>query len=203
MYRSSGSFTRGKPRYKPQPQLLVLCEDTQSARTYLLEAALYFRASARVEVAHCGYTDPRSIVHNAIKRTKQFDEVICVVDRDEHARSNFEQASTQAASHPRVTLLVSYPCFEFWLLLHFGFTRAPYEAANKLVEALRGIPAMRDYQKGSASGLFKTLLPRLSDAQRHATKALLMAKADNEMNPSTQMHELIERLVRLGRPIPV
>lgn len=203
MPRSSDSFTRGKPRYKAQPQLLVLCEDTQSAKTYLQEAALYFRASAKVEVAHCGYTDPRSIVHNAIKRTRRFDQVICVVDRDNHDQTNFEQANTQAARHQQVTLLVSYPCFEFWLLLHFGFTRAPYESASKLIEALRAIPAMHDYTKGAVKGLFKTLLPNLPNAQRHAAKALLMAEADNEMNPSTQMHELIERLGHLGRPISI
>lgn len=69
MPRSALSFKRGKPRFKPQPQILIICEDSRSAKTYLEEAAIYFRASAKVEITHCGYTDPKGIVQYAIRRS--------------------------------------------------------------------------------------------------------------------------------------
>jgi hypothetical protein len=201
MPRSALSFKRGKPRFKPQPQILIICEDSKSAKTYLEEAAIYFRASAKVEITHCGYTDPKGIVQNAIRHLKPFDEVVCVVDRDEH--TNLDPASELQRSHDKLTLLISYPCFEFWLLLHFGFTRAPFDTAGSVMQALVTKPGMAQYKKGSTQGLFQTLLPKLPHAIHHADKCLAQAAELNEMNPSTPIHQLIRRLMDLGQTVPI
>lgn len=203
MSRNANSFRRGKPRFKAQPQLLVICEDTKSAKTYFEEAALYFRATAKVEFAHCGYTDPKGIIQSALRRTRHSDEVVCVIDRDDHDCANFDKAKVLVGRDAQTTLLVSYPCFEFWLLLHFGFTRAPFESANKVVQTLRTKTGMSKYAKGSASGLFKDLFPQLEEAESFAIKTLSLAVEDNEPNPSTPVHLLINRLMLLGKPIPL
>jgi hypothetical protein len=201
MPRSAQSFKRGKPRFKPQPQLLIICEDSRSAKIYFEQAVVHFRASASVEVTHCGYTDPRGIVHHAIKRLKPFDEVVCVIDRDEH--SNFEEASKLQRSHDNLKLFVSYPCFEFWLLLHFGLTRAPYQTARSVIQDLRTKPKMAPYTKGSTKGLFAELLPRLPQAMIHADTCLAQALAEKSMNPSTPIHQLMQRLIDLQQPVQV
>lgn len=204
MVRPSTSFSRKPPKFKPQPRVLVICEDTKSSKNYLEDAAIYFRSFAVVEFSHCGRTDPLGIVIAAIKRSKEFDQVFCVVDRDSHDQQNFEQAVGRARSANGVTLLTSYPCFEFWLLIHFGYTRSPFmpagqqSAADRVIGELTTKPGMSGYTKGDVKRLFATLLPKLEIATIHAERTLQEAVADNENNPSTPLHKLLNRLRELG-----
>jgi hypothetical protein len=205
MGRTSASFNRPKSRLKPQPTVLVICEDTKSGKRYLEDASLHFRVTVLVEITHCGKTDPLSIVKEAISRQGKFDHVFCAIDRDTHA--NFDEALRLANTSPKVEIIVSYPCFEFWLLLHFGYNRKPYVAAGKhsagdlLIRDLCNHPAFENYDKGKDLSIFKLLLGKqFEDARRIAPKVLNEAIASEEMNPSTRLHELIDFLEKLSSP---
>src|SRR5688572_27426460 len=124
MARSTSVTVRNPARFQPQARTLVITEDSRSGKVYLQEAAQYFRANLRIEIIHSGYTDPVGIVTQAIKRAKVYDQVICAIDRDTHA--NFNPAIALARNAPKVKVLASYPCFEYWLLLHFSASRRPY-----------------------------------------------------------------------------
>jgi hypothetical protein len=206
LVRDSSSFRRNGAKFKPQPLVLVVCEDTKSSKTYFSEASNHFRSTALVEFSHCGKTDPLGIVEGAVSRASKFERVYCVIDRDSHDAQNFSQALATAALHEKVTLLTSYPCFEFWLLLHFGYTRAPFmpagksSAADRVLQVLREKMGMEDYAKGSIEGLFEKLRERLADATKYANRTLLDAQQDADMNPSTPLHELIAVLQALGKP---
>ena len=208
MARSASSFDRAKPRFRPQPRTLVLCEDSKSCLLYLKDAAQHFRSYAEIEVANCGKTDPKGIVTEAVnlKRRQKFDDVICVIDRDSH--HGFQEALELAAQN-LVGVVASYPCYEFWLLLHFRKTRAPYmpagdhSAAERVSRSLRQESGMDKYEKGAAKGLFISLLDRLPDARTRSMQVLTEALADGEMNPSTRLHELIEAFEALGKLQPL
>lgn len=206
MLRNASSFHRGAAKYKPQPLVLVLCEDTKSSKTYFQEAATHFRSIAKVEFAHCGRTDPLGVVQGAVHRSRNFDRVFCVIDRDSHDPQNFAGAMALTAASPKLTTLTSYPCFEFWLLLHFGFSRAPFMAAGKhsaadrVIQDLRTKDGMGAYSKGGIEGLFLQLLPKLDAACARASRTIRDAALDNESNPSTPLHELIDELRKLGTP---
>jgi len=73
MGRSEQSFRRGKPRFRPQPTALVICEDAKSSREYLQEASQYFRANFQIQIEHCGNTDPKGIVAAALKQRNAYD----------------------------------------------------------------------------------------------------------------------------------
>ncbi len=204
--RNSESFKRGNAKFKQQPRVLVICEDTKSSKTYLEEASRQFRSYAQVEFAHSGNTDPQGIVNSGVKRSKTFDHVYCVIDRDSHHEPNFKAALALGdANKAKVTVLTSYPCFEFWLLLHFEYTRAPFmsaggrSGAERVLKSLKDKPDMSRYAKGSIEGLFEKLLPRLTDACENAARTLVEGEADGNMNPSTSMHLLIARLEDLGK----
>ena len=128
---------------------------------------------------------------------EKYDEVYCVFDRDEHM--TFNTASDEARASG-IELARSWPCFEFWLRLHFGFSRRPYEklgsrsASQHCVDEL--IRLLPGYQKG-ASGTFHRLEDRLGTAKDHAARTLADAQATGEPNPSTEVHELIEYLQSL------
>lgn len=202
MSRSVSSFRRTGAKFKTQPRILVLCEDSKSSKNYLEEAAIYYRSYALVEFHHCGRTDPLGIVEAAIKRLADFDFIYCVIDRDDHA--NFDAAILLAKGQPNLAVLTSYPCFELWLLLHFCFTRAPYRsignasAADRLIADLQKKPGMAEYAKGKSKDLFKLLLPRIDNACNHAKRTLQEAEADGESNPSTPLHILIDKLKYLA-----
>ena len=205
MARLAASFSRGKPRFKPQQRTLVLCEDEKASLQYLKEAAYHFRSYADIEISHCGNTDPLGIVKTAAKRRPQYDAVYCVIDRDSH--HGFDAALDLAARHG-VEVIASYPCFEFWLLLHCRYSRAPYmpagelSSADRLLRALRVEPGMEQYAKCDTAGLFVKLLPQLPAARVRAAQALGEANAVGEFNPSTRLHDLIEWFERLGQLRP-
>lgn len=199
-------FGRRPPRFKVQPRILIICEDSVSGLTYLREAAAHFRCHATVEVAHCGRTDPLGIVREAKarRRTGRFDKVYCAIDRDKH--DYFNEALEEALAVPGVEVIASFPCYEFWLRLHFGFTRKPYQATPRLSAGdqvskdLKTFVGMEKYDKGLSKGIFAYLLPKLEDARRHALKVLEVADQEGNLNPSTRLNELIDLFERLQEP---
>ncbi|MBS4050704.1 RloB family protein [Methylomonas rivi] len=204
MARNAASFKRSKPRFLPQPTVLVICEDSKSGKRYLEDASVHFRVKVQVEITHCGKTDPLNIVKEALSRQGKFDRVFCVIDRDTHA--NFIEALSLAKTSKKVETITSYPCFEFWLLLHFGFSRKPYtsvgkySAAELLIKDLRAYPGFENYDKGKDQNIFILLIDRLADAHRFASNALIQAIDSGEMNPSTRLHQLISYFETLSVP---
>lgn len=205
MARSADSLNRPKSRYKPQPTLLVICEDSKSGERYLKDASYHFRVDVKVEITHCGNTDPIGIVNEAMARQGKFDQVFCVIDRDNHP--SFDEALVKAKTSKKVGVIASYPCFEFWLLLHFVHTRKPYtsvgnaSAGDRLIRELRTHPGMESYAKGDEQSVFDLLLgEKFNFARREAPKILSEALAGGEMNPSTAVHELIDLFENLSKP---
>ena len=207
MGRSAKSLNRGKSRYKPQPRILVICEDSKSGKQYLDDAASHFRVNLIVEIAHCGRTDPRGIVEKAFEREANYEQVYCMIDRDQH--ENFEDALRLVGTSKKVMVIASYPCFEFWLLLHFGYCRKPYlavgsaSAADQLIRELRDYPGFESYSKGDKQNIFKLLESDLVFARKTAQKILSDAITEDAMNPSTQIHLLFDALEELAVPQPI
>lgn len=203
MGRDAASFRRGKPTLAQQPLVLIICEDTKSSKNYLIDAKVHFRATALVEVAHVGHTDPKGIVKIALERAKKYDQVFCVIDRDTHP--TFDEAVQLSRGHRNVSLITSYPCFEYWLFLHFQYSRRTYRRAGdispaqQMIRALKECEGMHDYDKGAVVSLFKILLQRLPNAVLNGERSLEDAKLDNELDPSTEIHKLVLRLEELGR----
>ncbi|OQR27800.1 hypothetical protein BWR15_29390 [Pseudomonas sp. T] len=207
MARTANSFKRPAPRFRPQPTVLVLCEDSKSGKKYIEDAAFHFRSNAKVEVAHCGVTHPSGIVAEAIRRKSKFDTIYCVVDRDEH--KCFDRAILMAKDHKNIELIKSFPCFEFWLLLHFGFSRKPfsrsgsYSAGDNVNRELKQKNGMNTYDKKADINYFGLLLGEKFDTARQlAPRVMEDAVESGESNPSTELHLLINKLEELGTPIP-
>ena len=198
---TSNRFARPEPSRKQQPTVLVICEDSKSSLEYLKAAARHFRAYAKLEVAHVG-SAPQTIVAKALQRAKHFEEIYCVIDRDTHEL--FDQAINHAKAESKITMIVSYPCFEFWLLLHFKKTRKPYATtgnkspADAVLVDLKKTDTLRQYTKGNALDLFSLLLPKLRVAFTNAAWSNAAAFEENNPNPSTQIDTLLHRLDKLG-----
>lgn len=204
MNKSAKSFGRKEAQYKTEPKVLVVCEDKKSSKTYLDEASLHFRVNLDIKVMHCGKTDPKGIVEYAIENLRRYDEVFCVIDRDTHL--NFDEAVLLASRHQKIRLIRSYPCFEFWLIIHFGYCTRPFNnsgkksAGDRAVEFLRTKPDMQDYAKG-AKKIFSTLGDaKLAAARDISPKILANAVSTNTLNPSTEVHLIIDKMEDMSEP---
>lgn len=201
---SAKSFNRGKPKFKPQPTVLVICEDKESGKNYLQDASNYFKAQALVRLVHCGNTDPKGIVEEALRQAKHYEQVFCAIDRDTH--ENFDEAVLLAATSTRVKIILSFPCIEFWYLLHFGYTRRAFgrtgnrSPGDNAVAALRKCEGFAEYAKGDNGSVFATLFPLMGPARITSARVLAQAVAENELNPSTQIHLLLNHFELLGSP---
>ena len=194
-------LTRRGPEREPYDRVLIVCEGKCTEPLYIQDLAAHYRLSTANVVITGKGADPRTVVRVEKKlrseegrQGEKYDRVYCVFDRDEHM--TFRQACDEARASG-ICIARSWPCFEFWLRLHFGFSRQPYSrsggksAAQRCMDELRGwLPG---YEKG-ASGIFHALEARLESAMDNAARALADAKATGEFNPSTEVHDLIDYL---------
>lgn len=199
------SFSRGRAKYKVIPTILILCEDSKSSISYINNAALHFRVTPKIEVFFCGYTDPLNIIKEAIKRKGKYDLVYCVIDRDHH--EGFDEANQLASKHKQIIMINSFPCYEYWLLLHFRKSRKPYHATGKrsaaenLLQDLTTIPELKSYEKGGDLNVFNALLGQPFDQARKISPIILQQAIEEDCyNPSTKMHILIDALEELSTP---
>ena len=198
------SVDRRPSRRSPKERVLVVCEG-------MYTEPLYFRAMRdrlrlnTLEVKATKGVDPRTLVNIASKEDRRekrngerFDSVYCVFDRDSHPQ--FEEASNMALDRG-FKLARSWPCFEFWLLLHFDFVRAPYARKGSASPCDACIQNLRkhlpNYSKGDQT-MFDDLWCLLEDAIANGHRAAADVAATGEHNPSTEVHELVVYLRKLA-----
>lgn len=214
--QAARELLRRKAQRQPAERLLIVCEGSKTEPLYLGEIRQQLRLpSANVQVQPAAYgTEPLRIVEYAERlftegqralgiHARTFDRVVVVFDRDEHhtyhaALQRVAALNGRLENDERVKVpfeaVVSVPCFELWLLLHFEDVFAPLHRDEAIVR-LRGYLA--GYAKGRGSNWAVTR-ERLDVATARA-EALLAAghAAEDGTQPYTNMHELVRRLLHL------
>lgn len=120
------------------------------------------------------------------RRPTAYDEVWCVVDVDQF---DIPAAVVEARRHG-VSLAISNPCFELWLVLHHDDCRTPCAACASAVGLLtRYVPSydktklrFRDFESGVEAAVKRA-------------RRLEPTGQDWARNPSTSMWQLVERLM--------
>ncbi len=198
---SGGSLRRRPPTRDPLPRILVLCEGAKCEPGYLRAFCRHARNTAVVFDNAAGL-DPKALVevarnrlHESRREAKRyrdahraFDQVWCVVDVDDHRR--LQEARIMARDND-IELVVSNPCFELWLILHFREQTAHIDRFQ-LKSACRKLPPgnHRDHPP------FDAFMPRYDDAVRRARHLDEVHGRNGEpgKNPSTGVHRLTERI---------
>lgn len=201
-----GDLRRRRAFTDPRPSMLICCEGKVTEPSYFngLKNELRIRL-VRIEVLPAG-PNPKTIVDYAVEKKREaedlasrrgddnlkYDEVWCVFDVDSHPHI---ADAKQKASANGVRLAISNPCFELWLLLHFQDQRAHIERHHVKSTCRNYIPG---YEKRVP---FDRVFPNYLSAVQRATD--LNDWQENRgcggENPSTGVHELTERITRLGR----
>jgi len=201
-----GQLARRKVRRVPYAKVLIVCEGEKTEPLYLNDLKDHYGLnSANVEICgECG-SDPRSVFRYASKHYQRaraaddpFDKVYCVFDKDDHPHYQSTLDAINRATPKNIYVAItSVPCFEYWLLLHFGDSTKSYEplpgnsACKQLTSELK--KHLPNYEKGAA-GIFLRLKPRLDYAKRNAARVLQESERNYTDNPGTRMHELVQFL---------
>lgn len=195
MPRGQAGRSARRPAFRePRLRLLVVCGGKRTEPDYFRGLKNQVRNPAvHVSVKAKGIA-PWDLVEYARSRapirTDEFDEVWCVVDRDEFA---LQPAATRATQLD-VQLAVSNPCFELWLLLHHKDCTAPFGDASAVLCRLR--KQVPGYEK---TGLrFADFADGVPDALRRAER-LDPSGCDYGCDPSTGVWKLARRIVEGGQ----
>ncbi|MFH0780418.1 MAG: RloB family protein [Pseudomonadota bacterium] len=110
--------------------VLIVCEGGKTEPKYLQELCDTFKlstANIRIVGDECG-SSPRSVVDYALteyRKERRYNRVFCVFDKDRHP--TYHEAlerirTTKMGKGDSIEAITSVPCFEVWILLHFGYT---------------------------------------------------------------------------------
>jgi len=211
--RAGAQLQRQKRERARNKRYLVVCEGTKTEPYYLRELLddLGIRPQV-VRIAPNEGVSPDRVVAHAVALYKEdavagdaFDTVYCVFDRDRHTTFDAAVQRTRdlnAAGQPFVAI-TSTPCFEVWLLLHFGYSDQPFHAAGKksvgeqAVSALKTKPGFAKYGKGQ-KGIYSQLKDRMADALTHAERLRRHGAATGSINPATDADELVKAIQALA-----
>ena len=202
--RSRRKLQRKIAARKPYDRVLIVCEGKKTEPNYFRDLVDQRRLStANVVIDGFGY-DPRRLVATAKylekeerRRGDSYDVVYCVFDRDQHA--HFGTASKEAQG-AKLKLARSWPCFEYWLVLHFVYHRDPYDQSDDGSAARNCVRHLKEYlcrYTKRMAGVYKTLECRLETAKCNAKRALSDATATETPDPSTEVHLLVAYLQAL------
>mgnify|MGYP002661687094 CR=1 FL=1 len=204
--RSSAALQRQRRERSRMPRFLIVGEGTTTGPHYWRELRDTLRIRPQmVCIAPNDGSSPNRVVDHALWLYQEdaeggdaYDKVYCVFDRDRHSTFDAAVQRTKdlSAGGSPLEAITSTPCFEVWLLLHFGYTDQPFHAAGKksvgdqVVAALKAKPGFAKYGKGQ-KGLYPQLADKLSDALDHAAQLRQHSTATGSINPSTDIEKLV------------
>lgn len=204
--KSASSFERRGGTKPAGKRYLIVCEGSKTEPNYFRELRHDLRIrTATIEICgeECG-SDPVSVYEYAVsvvekEKGAKYDAVYCVVDKDDH--KNLDEALAKiAAKGEGFVAVLSYPCFEYWLLLHFVLHRNAFvKTATKsiggvVISELKKHDAI--YSKGT-KGTWLRYKPFLQTAIDNAVEIKKISDRSENPNPSTNMHELVGLLASL------
>jgi hypothetical protein len=212
--RKGASLQREKHERAQNKRYLIVCEGTKTEPHYFHELREDLHIPHHVvRIAPNDGVSPDRVVAHALALYEEdavsgdaYDTVYCVFDRDKHTTFDAAVQRTKDLSDAGKPLvaITSTPCFEIWLLLHFGFTDKPFHAAgkksigDKVVAALKTKPGFRKYGKGQ-KGIYSQLKDTLGDALGHADQLRNHCSATGSINPATDIDMLVLELLKLRK----
>lgn len=217
--RASNALARQQQRAQ-SPRCLIVCEGSKTEPHDLAELReVWGIPHSWVNIKPSEGSSPDRVVQTAEKLYAEdaqlgdsFDQVFCVFDRDAHPTfSSAVQRTRELASNGKsFKAITSTPCFEFWFLLHFGYSDAPFAKAGKksvgdvVVSQFKTKAGLEQYGKAQ-KGMAAQLQGKLAAATKHATKLRQSAaKTQNQdpqihANPWTNVDELVQYIEGLKR----
>lgn len=204
--RSIESLKRQAARREPYDVVLIVCEGTKTEPNYFRGIRNELRLStANIKIVeNKSGSAPLSVVDCAIeefeksvKDKEPYDRVFCVFDKDKHPTYLEAIDKIRGQRGDFFHAVISVPCFEVWILLHFVYTTKPFEAAGSncaqvISELKKYFP---NYEKNSK--IFDTIKHKIGDAVNRAKSLDKYHETSGTDNPSTKVYMLVDYLFSL------
>lgn len=188
-----------KPGNKSISSLWIFCEG-ETERNYFAQLKAVERIKGmQIRPVICEDKNIVGIVKysiNHLKHNRYFlkgDSVVYVFDRDKNTNEDFEEAK-KMVKNPNIQLILSNPCFEFWILLHFELY---YEPVYPQLLKVKLQKHMGSYKKNDPN-IYNNTKDKIETAKEYSKKVYQMHIDENrqilceESNPSTMLFQLIE-----------
>jgi len=219
--KTTTHLNRHSAQRKPYDLVLIVCEGQETEPNYLESLREHEDlSSVNVVITRDSHSDPMSVVNYAIQLYEEraneknpstlFDKIFCLIDRDEHAKFDaaVHKANTYTVKGKKIiTVIRSYPCFEYWYLCHFTYSRAGITKTGNKTAAEVCISQLYPHWHSIFNGKYgknqSNIYPKLAHLSQtaitHAKRALADATATAEDNPSTEVHHLVEYLLNIKK----
>ena len=204
-HRNTDSYKRRQGSKEPRKSILIVSEGSKTEPIYFNSLKSKLRlAMVEIEIVGEGAA-PITVVNRAIKlREKRkrlaktslikaaYEVIYCVIDVDTH--ETLDQAIDKARGN-KIRTILSNPCFEYWYILHFKKTSAPFNTSKEAKSALKKEhPAYCE----SDTTIFDVVYQKTPDAIKRSKEVLKEHHNDAEdlsdCNPSTHVHKIVEYL---------
>jgi len=168
--------------------ILICCEDTKSCKNYLevIKKSDVYITSGNIRKAKKRY------------KNKNIKEYYFVFDTESKEQEVAFKNNLNKAKKEGFETIVSNPCYEYWLLLHFKYSSSPFENYDKIKTALNkeleGLDI--EYKKEDREQITQYFIPKMETAITNAKQIAEQnrGEGDEYPNPSTQLHILVEKL---------
>lgn len=200
LHKKRNTKIRGrKTRRKENEIILIVCEGEKTEKNYLNQLKDFFKLiNVSINIISSKDSDPLKIVNFAEKKSKEnfYDKIYCVFDKDKH--SSFNDAK-QKCDQRNFEAIVSIPCFEFWVLLHFIYTTKPFGTTNSPCDELINT-CLKEYIKNYTKNYdFTNIIQQnLNAAIANAQKANEEAEKNNYTSSYTFMDKLALKFQELN-----
>jgi RloB-like protein len=204
--RKGRRLERKKATRAGLPAILIVCEGKETEPNYLhglCDAHGINRANVTV-IPGDGETNATRLVEKAQRRflmDRDFDAVFVICDCAGEdlaaARAHSTKPITNTSGQTLfVQMIVSRPCFEFWLLLHFEYAARPFQTADSVVDILKR--HVTDYDKADRQ-IFEKVGAGLDRALGNVARLKTELAAIRAKSPDSDMPYLINSLMSLRR----
>ena len=194
-----------------KPVFKIFCEGEKTEPLYIKGYINYFHSEARniILVENTPKNTPTQLVDVAIESQKQGsskDVIWVVFDRESELKYSHDLHARvrKKARDNGIEIGFSNVCFEFWILLHFGYSSGSYSSCDDLIKRSSLVKnlqklGIKEYSKG---------LPILFDKVRHLIPVAIRnaeclkdqvletsengKSAPHYLNPYVDVHEMFQ-----------
>lgn len=200
--RVQKSHKRNTKNLLPKQVILIVCEGEKTEKNYFetLKKQLNL-TNANIIIDPDSNPSPSSVVKYAKQKLEQnpneYDEIYCVFDRDRH--KDFNRA-LNIAKNTMIQTIISDPCFEFWILLHFTKTSKIFgRSGDSPCKEVQEEKAFKENVKNYAKDYdFKEIITQHLETAINNAKEINSQNEAQRQTPYTQVVVLVERLQELA-----
>ena len=185
---------------KQRGRALVLCEG-ETEEFYVSVVSKSVRDKIVIDVSAQCPTCPLGMLKKAkeiVSQDEDYDRVFLIFDCDVVTPEKMSKVITMA-KESEFTLIKSDPSFEYWLLVHFNYTRKPFtrlqdkSPSDQVISELKKINGMQGYAKAKSLNM-SLLVNNIAEAVTNSKRSISDSQKDGASNPSTNMYVLIDYL---------